>query len=85
MTPMRPASIFVGIPAGILVGYVGLYILFWGGIAGFVDGVGADPVSASKIAWSIVKIIFSVPISYFSSVFLLIGIGALLHDYSEKC
>lgn len=42
--------------AGIALGlYVGLYVLFIGGIVDVVEGVKADPVNGELIAWGIAK------------------------------
>lgn len=43
--------------AGILLGlYVGIYLCLYGGMAQIVKGFTAIPVSASEIAWGIVRV-----------------------------
>ena len=45
---------------GIALGfYVGLYLLFVGGIFSIINGVTADPVNANLIVWGAVRIIFA--------------------------
>lgn len=42
--------------AGVALGlYVGLYVLFIGGVVSIVDGIKAEPTDAGSIAWGIVK------------------------------
>jgi hypothetical protein len=59
--------------AGIALGlYVGLWVMFVGGIVQGVNGVTADPVVATDIAWGIVRICFAGLIGWVTSLLLVI-------------
>lgn len=58
---MTATRVIVGILlilAGIFLGlYVGLYLLFIGGIISIIDGAKADPTNSSMIAWGVVRVL----------------------------
>jgi uncharacterized membrane protein len=46
--------------AGIVLGvYVGVWVMFVGGIVAVVEAIKADPVNSLGIAWGIVRIVFA--------------------------
>lgn len=64
---------FLLILAGIVLGlYVGVWLMFVGGIIAIVDAVQADPVSGSAVAWGIVRIIFASFVGYLASLVLIV-------------
>lgn len=48
--------VFIGILVGL---YVGLWVMFIGGIIQIVDAVQMDPVPGDDIAWGIVRILLA--------------------------
>jgi uncharacterized BrkB/YihY/UPF0761 family membrane protein len=68
--------ILLGIALGL---YVGLWLLFIGGIVQIVEAVKADPVSSWGIAFGIVRIILAAPVGW-GAFFLCFGMGAVVTD-----
>lgn len=64
---------------GIALGlYVGLYLMFVGGILSIVNGATADPVNTSSIVWGAIRIIFAGMSGSLSAYALIIpGMGLL--------
>lgn len=60
--------IFAGFVLGV---YVGLWLMFVGGIIAIVNAVQADPVNGSAIAWGIVRIVFASTAGGIVAVFLI--------------
>jgi hypothetical protein len=55
--PIRKiAGVLVGLAGTALGAYVGLYLLFVGGMSQLVDAVQEDPVKGSDVAWGVVKV-----------------------------
>lgn len=67
------------IMAGIALGFfVGLYLMFVGGIFSIIGGITADPVNASKIVWGAIRILFAGLAGSLSTFLLIIPGMALL-------
>lgn len=57
---MRNVIAILAAVAGIaLAAYVGIWIMFVGGIVVLIDAVQADPISGTSVAWGLVRIIFA--------------------------
>ena len=69
------------IAGGLALGlFVGGYLMLYGGLVQFIDGVSADPVSASDIALGAMRALFFETGGFLAALIpLLIG-AALLHD-----
>ena len=71
---MRKAlAVIVGIAGVCLAVYVGLWLMFVGGIAQLVDAAQEDPVEGIEIAIGIVRIVFASA----ATVFTLYGVSLL--------
>ncbi len=69
---MKPLIGLILIIAGIILGiYVGLYLCFIGGIIGLIEAVRAPELLASKVAWSIAKIVFASFLGWLSAFVLI--------------
>lgn len=67
--------------AGVCLGlYVGLYLCFVCGIIDLINQVRAPQLSASAVAWDIVRIMFAGFAGYVSAFVLLIPGMSLLND-----
>lgn len=67
--------------AGVVVGlYVGVYLMFIGGIIQFIDGVKADPVNSSDIAWGALRFIGAWITGWVSFLILFIPGLAMVAD-----
>ena len=68
--------------AGIALGiYVGVWLMLVGGIISLIDGVTAEPVNSSYIAWGIIRVIFASVVGWFvSTLFFIPGLLFLAAD-----
>lgn len=62
--------------AAVVVGlWLGLWVMFIGGIVQFIDGVTAEPdVNGRDVAWGVVRVIFASLVGWLS-FYVLIGLG----------
>jgi hypothetical protein len=61
---MKLLAVLLGI-AGVILGvYVGLWLLFIGGIVEIIDGVKLTPVDAGMVGWGIVKLLSAELVGY---------------------
>lgn len=79
---MRTVKFILGvllILTGIAVGvYVGVWVMFVGGIKEVVDGFNVEPnADSSKIAWGVVRVVFASTVGVFVG-FIIGGAGAAL-------
>lgn len=74
------ALILLGVVLGL---YVGLYLMFIGGIVQIVGAFGKDPISGWDIAWGIVRVIFSGAVGEGCALFVAI-LGAAMCDSSRR-
>lgn len=66
------------VPGGIALGFfVGLWLMFIGGIFQIVGGATADPVNATAIAWGAIRIIFATPAGALTG-FITVSLGFAL-------
>lgn len=65
--------------AGIALGlYVGLWLMFIGGIIQFVNAVTADPVNGAGVGWGVVRIFSASFVGWLSAAVLIIpGVGLI--------
>lgn len=64
--------------AGIILGlWLGLWVMFIGGIEQIVDGINVEPADGTDIAWGIVRIIFAAGIGW-GSFLLCFLVSAML-------
>lgn len=78
---MRALLGIILILAGVALGiYLGLWLMFVGGIIAIVNAIQADPINGSTIAWGIVRIIFASFIGGISAMVLIIPGYKLIAD-----
>lgn len=68
-TAIGIASMIIGL---CVAAYVGLWLMFVGGIMQVIDGVKSDPVDGSDVAWGIVRIVFASPVSGIAAFFFFV-------------
>lgn len=62
---MKPLAGFALTVVGILLGlYLGIWVLFIGGIVSVIEAVKANPVDAYRLVWGIVKVILAAPMGW---------------------
>jgi len=67
--------------AGLVLGvYLGLYVMFIGGIIDIVDEINAVTADGGAIAWGIVKICFASLVGTLSGLFLIVPGAKILFD-----
>jgi uncharacterized BrkB/YihY/UPF0761 family membrane protein len=68
-------AIFLGI-------YVGIYLMFIGGIVQIIDAVQATPVEGAGIAWGVLRIVFAGAAGWLSFIlgFVLAGLFGVATD-----
>lgn len=81
VTAVGVLFIIAGIALGI---YVGLFVLFIGGIVDVVDGLNATPADGNLIAWGIVKSVLLAEGTGALIFFFLALIGMLCFDWEPK-
>jgi hypothetical protein len=62
--------------------YVGLYVMFIGGIIQVVDAVKDDPIPAGSLAWGIARIVFASLVGWLIAAGG-IGLGGLIASNSK--
>jgi uncharacterized BrkB/YihY/UPF0761 family membrane protein len=55
----KTLGVIIAVVGGLLAAYVGLWLMFVGGIIQIVDAVQEDPVEGAEIAWGIVRVVFA--------------------------
>lgn len=84
---MNPLKVVAGIAliiAGVVLGiWLGLVVMFVGGIVQIVDAVKSDPVSGGDIAWGIVRLMFASVVGTIA-FWMCAGAGAGLLTSAEK-
>lgn len=74
---MRKAlGVIIAVVGGLLAVYVGLWLMFVGGITQVIDAVQEDPVEGAEVAWGVVRIVFASAATAFT--FYAVGFLAYL-------
>lgn len=66
-------GVVIGVVGVALAVYVGLWLMFVGGISQIVDAVQEEPVSGADVAWGVVRVVFAGA----ATTFTLYGVGFL--------
>lgn len=66
--------------AGIaLAGFLGGYVMLYGGIVQLVDGLSASPIDSSDVALGAIRILFADTVTFFVSVVLIVAGVAVIN------
>lgn len=75
-------SVIIFIASIVLALYLGVYLLFIGGIVDIIDQVKSEHTESMAVAIGVVKIVFAAPIGWLT--FYLGGFGSLMLGFSSK-
>jgi len=76
---------WVMILTGVVLGlYVGLYLMFIGGIMQVVVGFAATPMAASAIAWGVLKVVSAAGVGWLIALAFIFPGGAILNGDTHK-
>lgn len=74
-------GVLIIVLGGVLAAYVGLYIMFVGGIVQIVNAVTSEPVEGPGIAWGILRIAFA-SLSFALILWTSVLSGVAIYDRS---
>lgn len=67
--------------AGIALGlYVGVYLMFIGGIVDIINQIKAPEISAMAVAWGVIKIVMASSVGWLTAIILLFPAWEMLQD-----
>lgn len=70
------------IVAGIALGlYVGLWLMFIGGIVSIIEQIRAEHLDALTVAWGVVRILFAGLVGMLAAIVLIIPGGRIISTY----
>lgn len=76
-------GVLIGIVGFAVAVYVGLWLMFVGGIVQVIDAVQDDPVNGADVAWGVVRIVFAsaaTAFTFYASLGLAILVGGWASD-----